>query len=207
VIDTTVHLDGRHIVLRDWRIPDLARDAAWSVPGQRWKELDGPYYPLPTTEETAAFVARKRTEIEGNAFPDPRSSLVIADKATDEFLGLVSWYWESQETHWLCVGLVIYDPAYWGQGRGYEALGLWSDYLFHALPAIVRLDLRTWSGNVGMMRVAEKLGYQLEARFRQARIVNGRYYDGLGYGVLRDEWARRYPLGFAAHVRDDTGDR
>jgi len=52
-----------------------------------------------------------------------------------------------------------------------------------------------------MMRVAEKLGYQLEARFRHARIVNGRYYDGLGYGVLREEWARRYPRGFAAHVR------
>jgi len=113
----------------------------------------------------------------------------------------VSWYWQSQETHWLSVGLVIYDPAYWGQGRGYDALGLWSDYLFQALPAIVRLDLRTWSGNGGMMRLAEKLGYQLEARFRQARIVNGRYYDGLGYGVLREEWARRYPRGFAAHLR------
>lgn len=48
---------------------------------------------------------------------------------------------------------------------------------------------------------AEKLGYQLEARFRQARIVNGRHYDGLDYGILREEWARRYPRGFAAHVR------
>ena len=113
----------------------------------------------------------------------------------------MSWYWQSQETHWLSVGLVIYDPAYWGQGRGYDALGLWSDYLFQALPAIVRLDLRTWSGNGGMMRLAEKLGYQLEARFRQARIVNGRYSAGLGYGVLRAEWARRYPRGFAAHLR------
>jgi len=119
VIDTTVHLADRQIVLRDWHVADLARDAAWSTPGQRWKELDGPYYPLPTAEETAAFVARKRAEIKGGTFPHPRSSLAIADEATDEFLGLVSWYWESQETQWLSVGLVIYDPAYWGQGRGY----------------------------------------------------------------------------------------
>jgi hypothetical protein len=112
VIDRAVHRDGRLIVLRDWRIPDLTRDATWSVPGQRWKELDGPYYPLPRAEETAAFVARKRAEIEGDAFPHPRSTLAIADKATDEFLGLVSWYWESQETHWPCVGLVIYAWAW-----------------------------------------------------------------------------------------------
>jgi RimJ/RimL family protein N-acetyltransferase len=64
------------------------------------------------------------------------------------------------------------------------------------MPHIVRLDLRTWSGNHGMMRLAEKLGYQQEARFRQARIVEGRYYDGLGYGILRAEWETQHPKGF-----------
>jgi len=37
---------------------------------------------------------------------------------------------------------VLYDPATWGQGLGYEALGLWGDYLFTELPKIARLDLR-----------------------------------------------------------------
>jgi RimJ/RimL family protein N-acetyltransferase len=49
-----------------------------------------------------------------------------------------------------------------------------------------------------MTRLAVKLGYTLEARFRKARIVKGAYYDGLGYGVLREEWRERYPNGFAA---------
>lgn len=198
-MDSSVRLAGRRIVLCDWCLPDLTPWAGWLVPGQRWKELDGPYYPPPTDEERAGLLVRKRAEIEGGALPYPRPSLAIADRATDEFLGMVSWYWESKETYWPGVGLVIFDPASWGQGRGYEALGLWSDYLFQSLPAIARLDLRTWSGNLGMMRVAEKCGYALEARFRQARVVHGRYYDGLGYGVLRDEWQQRYPLGFAAH--------
>ena len=66
------------------------------------------------------------------------------------------------------------------------------------IPDIVRLDLRTWSGNTGMMRLAEKLGYKLEAVFRKARIVEGTYYDGLGYGVLREEWRTLYPHGFVA---------
>jgi RimJ/RimL family protein N-acetyltransferase len=61
------------------------------------------------------------------------------------------------------------------------------DLLFREHPEIVRLDMRTWSGNTRMMRLAEKLGFKLEACFRKARIVNGEYYDGLGYGLLREE--------------------
>jgi len=69
----------------------------------------------------------------------------------------------------------------------------------------VRLDLRTWSGNRGMMRLAEKLGYAQEARFRRARLVTGAYYDGMGYGVLREEWQRWYPHGFARCLHHDAG--
>lgn len=128
----------------------------------------------------------------------PRQGLVIVDAETDALLGVVTWYWESEETNWLSVGISIFDPGSWGKGIGYDALGLWTDYLFDAMPEIVRVDLRTWSGNSGMMRLAEKLGFQEEARFRKARIVNGEYYDGMGYGVLREEWQARYPNGFAA---------
>jgi len=49
-----------------------------------------------------------------------------------------------------------------------------------------------------MMKVGEKLGFTKEAVFRMARIVEGEYYDGLGYGILRTEWKERYPEGFSA---------
>ena len=73
---------------------------------------------------------------------------------------------------------------------------MWAEYLWMSYPEIVRLDLRTWSGNAGMMRLAEKLGFTQEARFRKARIVDGVHHDGLGYGILREEWEARYPDGF-----------
>jgi len=122
---------------------------------------------------------------------------VIADRRTDTLPGRVTFYWQSKETNWLSVGIGLYDPEAWGKGLGYEALGLWSEYLFEAIPDLVRLDLRTWSGNAGMMHLAEKVGFVEEARFRKARIVNGEYFDGMGYGVLREEWRERYPYGFA----------
>ena len=193
-------LEGNLINLRDWALPDLPKFREWMQPEHEWHKYDGPYYPQATPEEIEQMVARRRQAILNNSFPSPRRNLAIVDRETDMLIGMVSWYWQGEETNWLSVGICIYNPLYWGQGRGYEALGLWCEYLLSANPALVRLDLRTWSGNVRMMRLAEKLGYQQEARFRKARIVNGKYYDGMGYGILREEWQERYPKGFAAHL-------
>lgn len=115
-------------------------------------------------------------------------------------MGMVSRYWISKETHWTAIGIMIFDPEKWGKGFGYQALGLWCQYLFDTQPLFVRLDLRTWSGNYGMMKLAAKLGFKEEAVFRMARIVEGEYYAGLGYGILRTEWEERFPAGFTASL-------
>ena len=179
---------GRRVVLRDWRPEDVAPYRIWQAPGHPWQSLDAPYLPRPDEVETNARVDRIAERIERRDWPTPRVVVVVADAETDAFLGTVSRYWQSEETHWLSIGIGLYDPALWGRGLGTEALSLWMDYLFDALPEITRLDLRTWSGNRGMMRLAEKLGYRLEGCFRKARIVDGRHYDGLAYGILREEW-------------------
>jgi RimJ/RimL family protein N-acetyltransferase len=49
----------------------------------------------------------------------------------------------------------------------------------------------------GMIRLAQKLGYRQEDRFRKARIVKGAYCDGLGYGILREDWQTQFPAEFA----------
>lgn len=192
IFEENMRISGKKAVLRDWETADLVPYADWLQPHHRWQELDGPYYGKLTIEGIQEQIGRLRDKIERGNWETPRKRLAIAQPQTNTLIGQVSWYWQSQETYWLSVGIVIYDPAHWGQGIGYEALGLWGDYLFAVMPEIVRLDLRTWSGNTGMMRLAEKLGFQLEARFRDARIVNGRYYDGIGYGILRSEWETRH---------------
>ena len=110
-------------------------------------------------------------------------------------IGRVSRYWQDRHSDWLSLGISIYDPARRGEGIGFEALGLWTDYLFASFPEISRLDLRTWSGNIGMMRLAEKLGYLREGCFRDARRVGGLHYDALAYGILRREWEERRERG------------
>ena len=193
-----VEVPGSKVSLRDWRPEDLELYSRWLAPGHRWQQLDGPYYAKPSAQQVRQILARKREAIEAGKLPTPRENLAIALRESNEFLGTVTRAWESRETNWLTVGLVVFDPAWWGRGIGYEALGLWSEYLFAGMPEIARLDLRTWSGNTGMTHLALKLGYTEEARLRKARIVDGKYYDGLGYGVLREEWEALYPTGFAA---------
>ena len=184
----STRLVGKRVVLRDWRLLDLGPWEAWLKPKHRWHDLYSPYYPRPSARYIREQRGRLSRSIAAANWPAVRQQLVIAERASDVLIGLVTWGWESRETHWPLVGVVIYDDKRWGQGIGTEALGLWTDYLFTHLTSAVRLDLRTWSGNPGMMRLAEKLGYKLEARFRKARIVGGKYYDGLGYGLLREEW-------------------
>jgi len=193
---TNLPLIGSKVRLRDWIIEDVEMFAKWLQPGHRWQALDGPYYKKPTEDEIPTIIERTKKRIQDNQFPDPRSRLVIADAQTNQMLGQVTHYWISQETYWLAAGIVIYDPDQWGQGLGFDSLGLWTDYIFASMPKLVRLDLQTWSGNAGLMRLAEKLGYQLEGCFRKARIVNGEYYDALGYGILREEWQALHPTGF-----------
>ena len=194
---------GKQILLRDWELEDLASYKQWMVGNPVWKTMDAPYYPLASEAKLNAGLAHRKQIITEKLFHEPRNGFVVARMDNRALVGVVNWYWESEETSWMSNGIAIFDPAFWGKGIGYEALGLWNQYLLDEFEEVVRLDLRTWSGNIGMMRLAEKLGYQLEARFRKARVVDGKYYDSIGYGVLREEWNALYPVGFQRFLYEE----
>jgi putative hydrolase of HD superfamily len=48
----------------------------------------------------------------------------------------------------------------------------------------------TWSGNPGMIRLANKLGFVQEGCRRQGCNVMGKFYDIIELGILREEWER-----------------
>ena len=191
--------EGKTTHLRDLELKDLDSLEYWLHPSHEWHKFNGPYYPPIPGDKIPDRIQGFRESITKADHPTPRRALAIVN-ASDEIMGSVTRYWISQETNWTAIGLSIWNPENWGKGYGYQALGLWCDYLFEVEPEFVRLDARTWSGNHGMMRLAEKLGFTREATFRMARIVNGNYYDGLGYGILRTEWNERYPDGFSNHL-------
>ena len=174
------------IILRRLEANDLEEYKYWKLPQHRYHSLNGPYFKKDTAEavEKKIDALKSRFQKGENVLPNVR----IISNNENELIGEVSWYWKSQETNWLEIGIVIFNDAFWGKGIGYIALKLWIDAVFNLKKEIIRIGLSTWSGNQGMIHLAKKLGMREEARYQNARIVNGEYFDAVSYGLLKSEW-------------------
>ncbi|MCP3803550.1 GNAT family N-acetyltransferase [Allokutzneria sp. A3M-2-11 16] len=193
----SLRITGDRATLRDWAPEDEAVLPDLLAPHRPWHDTNGPYLGRPTEEQLAAKVRRiaERARSLPEDLPEPRTSLAVLDTGSNRLIGEVSWYWEAEPASWRRMGVVIFDEVYWGGGYGTDALRLWTGYLFETTDAL-RLDFATYSGNPGMAAVGRKLGFTEEARFRNGRVLDGVAYDGLVFGVLREEWlARRDGLG------------
>ncbi len=174
------------IKLREMTLEDLPIYEMYYMEKYKWHKYDGPYYP-DNEEEDKEYIAGIRNKLEnGQAAFNGRK--VIADVETNKLIGTVNYYWVLKETNWLEVGIAIFDDKIWSKGIGYQALKLWINEILADKSELVRIGISTWSGNVGMIKLAEKLGLKKEAEYKNAVIVNGKYYDSVSYGILREEW-------------------
>ena len=176
---------GTLVNLRDRRIEDFEDVERWFAPGQAWQEWDAPWETLPPLDEK---LRRRWHERLAAPLPEPRTGLEI-ETAEGRHIGWVNSYWIDEHNRWRDCGINITEDEVWGRGLGQEAYALWVDYLFsaHDLP---RLGMGTWSGNRRMAWVAARVGMRQEARFADARVVKGKYYDALRWGLVRAEWER-----------------
>ncbi|MFT8321826.1 MAG: GNAT family protein [Bacillus sp. (in: firmicutes)] len=178
-----VLLKGKRVNLRSIQEKDLTK--LWNlIYGEKypeWKKWDAPHYPLEKLEYEV-YQNRMQQLLQTKEI---ESRLII--EIDQIIVGTVSFYWEHKPSNWLEMGIVIYDPVYWNGGYGTESLSMWTEYLFTHLP-LVRVGLTIWSGNKGMIKVAEKLGMQEEGVLRKCRLYKGEYFDSIRMGILREEW-------------------
>ena len=177
-----------NIILRELKIEDLEDYLYWNHPSREFHKFNGPYYGKKNEKELREYIEDLKTLLLNGEKNVLRNKKIIANKDTDEIIGQVNWYWKSQETLWMEVGIVIFNEDYWGNGIGYIALKMWIDEIFAENPKLIRIGMSTWSGNKRMMKLAEKLCLSKEAVYRRARIVDKQYYDSVSYGVLKEEW-------------------
>ncbi len=186
-LETGDRLELRHenILLRHAVDSDL--DHLWQLiySDLEWKNFDGPYYPFKTAsleEFRDGFFSRLKH--------GERARLIELD---GQVIGLVSYYWEDENTRWLEAGIVIYDSQRWGKGIGRKALVPWIIHLFNTLE-IERVGMTTWSGNPRMIACAKAVGFQVEGILRKVRYHKGEYFDSVKLGILRDEWFELHPI-------------
>lgn len=170
----------KEITIRPIEQGDLPRlwELIYKDENPEWKQWDAPYF---------AHYTKSWEE-----FTEMQDSWIACDHrwvitTHEEICGLVSYYYEDEQKNWLEMGIVLHQPNSWNKSVGTRALSLWIDHLFNHLP-LIRVGLTTWSGNTRMIRVAEKLGMQIEGRIRKVRFYNGKHYDSIRMGMLREEW-------------------
>lgn len=85
------------------------------------------------------------------------------------------------------VGIFIGDKGYWNKGYGSEAMGLLLRFIFTQMN-INKVRLDVYSFNERAIACYTKCGFLTEGVRRQELFRDGRYYDIIIMGVLRNEW-------------------
>ncbi len=157
---------------------DQAIFAAWSQDDDYMRMLDDDPVRPESPLNYASF---------GEA-PDDKSYYfhlrTLADDTLVGFVVLFNLKWGNQSAE-MAIG--IGDPANRGKGYGQDALKLILNYGFNELN-LHRISLTVMDYNAPAIKAYERVGFVREGAHRQAVQRQGKRYDLLLYGILRDEY-------------------
>lgn len=187
----------KNIILRDMVNADIEDELRWNTVETEWLDWDGP--DLHSAEPFDEAACRAECI---NLLQKPKNDIrrtFELDTAEGEHIGTVSCYptgadfghmkWKDTEfvdEFWYTLGIVICESKYWSSGYGTQALTAFcKNFLNHG---ITNLRLQTWSGNVRMVRCAEKVGFMECNRFIGNRHIRGGIYDGLTFQLNLDRF-------------------
>ena len=85
------------------------------------------------------------------------------------------------------VGIGIGEREFWSKGYGTDMMKLCLQYAFTELN-VHRVSLGLHEYNPRALKSYEKAGFRLEGRTRKDLMREGKRYDSLWMGILREEW-------------------
>jgi RimJ/RimL family protein N-acetyltransferase len=170
---------GKLVRLTAPREEDAAWFADWSTDDQYGRMLDDD----PIRPQSPANFGHFSG---GGSDPYFHVRTLMEDKLIG-FVVLFNLKWASQTAE-MAIG--IGESTYRGKGYGSEALALLLNYAFNELN-LYRVGLSVMAYNQPAIRAYERAGFVLEGARRGMVLREGRRYDLLLYGILREEWLGR----------------
>lgn len=111
-------------------------------------------------------------------------SIELEDKLIGEFrFTRMRWFNRKSELS------IILKKEFQGKGYGTLVMKKMIEFAFNKMN-LYRLEAEVVEFNEISIKMIEKLGFKKEGVLRKAKYSNGRYYDILRYGLLKDEWER-----------------
>lgn len=105
----------------------------------------------------------------------------------DQLLGDIDLYVHNWSARGAFVGLGIGEREFWGRGYGTDVMRVILRYAFTEVN-LKRVMLTVFEYNPRAIRSYEKSGFRHEGRIRGALNKEGRRWDLLMMGILREEW-------------------
>ena len=156
--------------------------AEWNRDSEFKRLLDSDPARLYSARGIQAWLDKKLDPDNGNFYFFNICTLKESRLLGDVNLDLVNRY--SREAF---VGIMIGDRKDWNKGYGTDAMRVLLGYAFTELN-LRRVSLTANGYNPRALRAYEKAGFKQEGQLREILLREGKRWDEITMGVLRDEW-------------------
>jgi ribosomal-protein-alanine N-acetyltransferase len=178
-LEKSVFIKGENIFLRCLDSSDITGNYATWLNDPKVTEFNSHgRFPM-TSEKLESYV--KHIQVSNKAFV-----LAIIDSESQSHIGNISL----QNINWIDrnaeIAFLLGESSFWGKGIMFEAGRLLIEHGFKMLN-LHRIYCGTSSNNIGMQRLAEKLGMNQEGVRKDALFKNGVFVDIIEYGIVFKE--------------------
>ncbi|HWH36625.1 MAG TPA: GNAT family protein [Candidatus Limnocylindrales bacterium] len=176
------HLRGARVLLRRPRADDLAAIRRWYADPELTRLTR--YQTRPMSESEVELFFRSRL-----LSPDALAYSIL-ELPAERLVGFTTFSALDVDNGSVLFHITIGERDAWNRGLGTESTELMLRHAFERL-GLHRVGLTVFSFNQRAIRAYEKAGFRLEGRMREAVERDGRYWDEVQMGVLREEWLAR----------------
>lgn len=161
--------------------------ARWNQDSELTRYLDARMVSLHSAKSITEFFEKDLKEISPSEY-----AFTIRALDDNRLMGDIGLYvtndWGPRDAF---VGLGLGEREDWGKGYGSDAMKVALRYAFTELN-LRRVTLTVFEYNPRAIRSYEKTGFQHEGRLRGALLRDGKRWDMLYMGILREEWMKLY---------------
>ena len=156
--------------------------ARWNLNSEYVRLLNASARPMQSAKSAAQWMEKEVGEMSpANYYFSIRT--LAEDKLIGE-LGLDVVNWSGRDAF---VGLGIGETEYWSKGYGTDVMNVLLRFAFAEIN-LKRVTLTVFEYNPRAIRSYEKVGFRHEGRKRRALNREGKRWDELYMGILREEW-------------------